>query len=108
MKKVFAFAVLFLAVTFVAAGQSIVPDGVVQVGENVFSNALGWQEHQRSSTFAYVPFGGALFSLGTFNLIQFITAPTAAKPVPKLLIGITCILAAGAAVGYSINTSNTW
>ena len=108
MRNVVALVIILLSVAYPAIGQSIVPDEVVQVGENVFSDALGWQAYQGSSTLLYLPLGGAMLSFGAYNLIQFITAPTAMRPVPKLVIGVTCILAAGLAVSYSVATTDTW
>ncbi len=49
-----------------------------------------------------------MLSFGAYSLIQFITAPAVMKPIPKLVVGITCILAAGLAVGYSAATADTW
>ena len=108
MKKVVTLVIILLSVGSVAIGQSIIPDEVVQVGENVFSDALGWQAYQGSSTLLYLPLGGAMLSFGAYNLIQFFTAPEIMKPIPKLVIGVTCILAAGVAVGYSATTTDTW
>ena len=108
MRNVVALVIILLSVAYPAIGQSIVPDEVVQVGENVFSNALGWQAYQGSSTLLYVPLGGAMLSFGAYNLIQFFTAPAVMKPIAKLVVGVTCILAAGIAVGYSVTTTDTW
>ena len=108
MKKVVTLAIVLLAVGHVAMGQSIDPDDVVQIGENVFSNALGWQAYQGSSTLLYFPLGGAMLSLGAYHLIQFFAAPAVMKPIAKLVVGISCILAAGFAVSYSATTADTW
>ena len=108
MKKVIFLAVLAFGVWSSATAQSIVPEEVVQVGENVAEDAVGWQAFQKASTLLYLPFGGAFLSLGVINLIQFITETEQPKPIPKLIVGITCIIAAGAAVGFGAATSNTW